>query len=265
MARVHGNPGTHLGRSLATKLIAFVVPALILILWEANGRAGWVSPLILPPPAIVFETFASLLGGGEIATAFLISIKRIAIGFGLGALLGMLFGTILGLSKSFDAYFGPTLKALAQVPTIGWVPILLLIFGLDETVKYIIIAKASFIPVLIGTADGIRNIPQSQVDAMRVLRLRPLTRLLRFWAPAALPAIVVGLRLGLGSAWIALVIVEMLASAEGVGYLMVWGRMLFQLDILIVGMVLIGISGLVIDQMMVMLERRLNRGRLTYG
>ncbi|KAA0970886.1 ABC transporter permease [Aureimonas fodinaquatilis] len=251
-------------RSFALAL-PFVLPLALLLLWQLAVVRNWVSPLILPPPLRIWQTFVELWQNGQIAEAFMISLFRIAVGFAAGAAGGLIVGMAMGLSDTFDRIFGPTLRTLAQVPTIGWMPILILVLGLSEAVKYIIIAKASFLLVLIATADAIRNVPRDQVDAMRVLRLRPMTQLTKFWIPAVLPSIVTGFRLALGAAWIALVIVEMLASTAGIGYLMVWGRTVFQLDVVVVGMIIIGLAGLSLDRVMALLERRVSHGVHGHG
>jgi sulfonate transport system permease protein len=246
-------------------LLPLALPATLLAVWQLVTAEGWLSPQILPAPALVFSTLVDLIRGGDIAANLQISLWRISIGFAAGSVAGLVFGAMLGVSRTLDQYFGPLFKALAQVPSLGWVPILILIFGLDEILKLVIIAKACFVPTVLATSQGIRNIPQPYREVAGVLRLTRNTLLWRLIIPAALPTVFGGLRLGLSHAWIALVVVEMLAATEGVGYMMVWGRTLFQIDIVIVGMLVIGVIGLAMDFGLTRLERRLQRWMPAHG
>lgn len=240
-------------------VLPFLFPGVVLVAWQAAAAWQLLPPQILPPPASVARTFVDLLQGGDIAASLQISLWRISCGFLIGSVAGLVLGAAMGMSRRVDDYCGPLFRALAQIPSLGWVPILILIFGLDEVVKYLIIAKACFIPTTLATAQGIRNIPRQYLEVASVLRLSRRAVLTKLVVPGALPTIFSGLRLALSHAWIALITVEMLAATEGVGYMMVWGRTLFQIDIVIVGMILIGIIGLVMDRGLTGLERRLRR------
>jgi sulfonate transport system permease protein len=237
----------------------FLVPAVFLALWQVSAAEGWIAPQILPAPAIVVQTFIDLLRAGDIAANLEVSLRRISFGFALGAPFGLALGVLLGVSERTRAYLEPLLRAVFAIPTLGWIPILILIFGIEEALKVLVIAKAVLVPIVLNTSQGIRNIPTSYLDVAEALQLRPFTRLLKLTLPAALPAIFTGLRLALSSAFIALVVVEMLAAAEGVGYMMVWGRTLFQLDIVIVGMIVVGLIGFALDAGLRRLERGIAR------
>jgi sulfonate transport system permease protein len=240
-------------------ILPFIVPGLVLLAWQLTTSLELLPVQILPAPALVASTFVDLIRGGDIAANLQISLWRITIGFLIGSAAGLALGAAMGLSRTVEDYCGPLFRALAQIPSLGWVPILILIFGLDEIVKYLIIAKACFIPTTLATAQGIRNIPRQYLEVASVLRLSRRSVLTKVVLPGALPTIFGGLRLALSHAWIALVVVEMLAATEGVGYMMVWGRTLFQIDIVIVGMILIGVIGLTMDVGLTRLERRLRR------
>ena len=240
-------------------LLPLLVPTALLLAWQVTAQRGLLPAQILPPPALVVSTFGDLIRDGTIAADLQISLWRIAIGFVIGSGAGLVLGTAMGLSRAVEEYCGSLFRALAQIPSLGWVPILILIFGLDEIVKYLIIAKACFIPTTLATAQGIRNVPRQYLEVASVLRLSRRSVLMKVALPGALPTIFGGLRLALSHAWIALIVVEMLAATEGVGYMMVWGRTLFQIDIVIVGMILIGVIGFLMDAGLTGLERRLQR------
>jgi sulfonate transport system permease protein len=240
-------------------LLPLAFPLAVLIVWQVTSANNWLPVQILPAPATVLSTFWDLATSGDILANLQISFWRISIGLLAGGLAGLAFGALLGLSRSADQMFGPLFKALAQVPSLGWVPILILIFGLDEMLKIIIIAKACFVPIVLATSEGIRNVPRPYREVAQVLRLRRRSVLTKLLIPATLPTLFGGFRLALSHAWIALIVVEMLAAAEGVGYMMVWGRTLFQIDIVIVGMLIIGAIGLLMDAGLTRIERGLRR------
>lgn len=246
-------------RPVAHFLLPAGFPLAVLIAWQVTSANNWLPVQILPAPATVLSSFWDLVTGGEIIANLQISFWRISLGLAVGGFAGLAFGTLLGLSRAVDQMFGPLFKALAQVPSLGWVPILILIFGLDEMLKIIIIAKACFVPIVLATSEGIRNVPRPYREVAQVLRLRRRSVLTKLLIPAALPTVFGGIRLALSHAWIALIVVEMLAAAEGVGYMMVWGRTLFQIDIVIVGMLIIGAIGLLMDAGLTRIERGMRR------
>jgi sulfonate transport system permease protein len=251
-------------RAFATLLHAalpWLLPLALLALWQVATSAGWLAPQILPTPATVAATFVDLITGGDILDSLAISLRRITLGFAIGTVVGLPIGIALGRSARLEQYLGPSLRAIAQVPSLGWLPFLMLIFGLGETLNYVIIAKACFIPIALNTSAGIRNLSPQHLEMARAFRLRRKTMLLRVTVPGALPSIFSGVRLALSHAWIAMVVVEMLADTAGVGYLMTWGRTLFQIDVVIVGMILIGVIGFLMDRGLRHIERRLQRWR----
>lgn len=245
--------------------LPFALPACALLAWQITAAMEWLPVQILPSPRLVLTTLGELLRGGDIAAALAISLWRIALGFAIGASCGLLLGAAIGVSQTLDDYLGPTFKALAQIPSLGWLPILILVFGLDETLKLVIIAKASFVPTVFATSQAIRNVPRQYLEAGRVLRLRRRTFLTKLLIPATLPTVFGGLRMALSSAWTALIVVEMLAATEGVGYMMVWGRTLFQIDIVIVGMLVIGVLGFAMDAGLSRIERSLRLWEPQHG
>jgi sulfonate transport system permease protein len=218
-----------------------------------------MAPQILPAPSIVTATLVDLIRTGEIATNLAISLQRILQGFALGATAGLSLGVLLGTSQRARDYLEPITRALFSIPTLGWLPILILIFGIEETLKVLLISKAVLVPIVLNTSQGIRNIDATYLEVAEVLRLRRTTRFWKLTLPAALPTIFTGVRLGISHAFIALIVVEMLAGTEGVGYMMVWGRTLFQTDIVIAGMIVVGALGYLLDTGLRAIERRLAR------
>ncbi len=239
--------------------LGLIFPAFILALWWWASDKVLLPANILPGPKVVFATFKELIATGDLQSNLGISLLRVAKGFALGGVLGLALGFALGFSTTFERWIGPTFRTLAQVPSLAWIPLLMQIFGIDDTLKLVVMAKAALIPIAFTTSTGVRNIPASYLEVGKVLRLRRITMLLRVILPGALPSIFSGMRQGLAHVWVSLIIVEMLASAEGIGYLMSWGRTIFQLDIVMVGIIVIGVVGFSLDLTLRLLESRLLR------
>lgn len=244
---------------LGGKSVALLLPLGLLLLWQVAVSRQWVSAQILPPPGLVLQTFLDLAGSGDLWFELSISLQRVLIGSAIGGLVGLALGLLMGMSRQVEAYLWPLFQAISQVPVLGWIPLLMMLVGIDETLKYLVIAKAVLVPMTINTYAGIRNIPQSYLEVAQVYRFNLLQRLRRVILPAALPSIFTGVRFALTKGWIALVTVELLASSEGIGYLMVDGRQMFQLDLVIVSMLVIGLVGLLLDKGLALIETRLQR------
>jgi len=242
-------------------LWAWPFPLAVLALWQLSAVWGWVPEQVLPPPAAVFKVFGELLASGELWDHLRISMARVFAGFGIGLALGLLLGGAMGLSPTFRDYVFPLFKAFSQVPVIGWLPLLILVVGIDEELKFLLIAKAALVPVAINTCQGIQNVPNRLVEVARVYGFTPWQMLRKVVFPAATAPIWNGVRYGLTHAWLALVVVELLASSEGIGFLIVYGRQLFQLDVVLAAVLAVGIVGFVVDKLLAVSEAWLLRWR----
>ncbi len=244
-------------RGLGASALAWIVPAALLGAWAVASRYELVAPQILPAPVLVKETFVDLVKSGDLLSNGAVSFGRLLGGFGIGSALGLALGVAMGLSRRVEEYVAPLFKASSQIPILAWIPLAMMLVGIGEALKVVIITKAAFIPLAVNTAAGIRDVPASYVEVARVLRF-PRGRLLRkVILPATAPAIFTGLRHGLMQSWLALVTVELLASSEGLGYLIVWGRQLFQLDLVLAAIGVVGLVGFLFDKVLAVLEAKL--------
>ena len=244
-------------------LLSWPFPLTVLLLWQLGAQFEWIQPQILPAPAVVARTFADLFATGELQDHLRISLVRVLCGFGLGTGLGLLLGVAMGLSTAVKEYLYPTFRLFAQVPSLGWLPLLMMVVGIDEALKIILISKAAFVPVALNTYNGLRSVPTSLIEVSRVFRFSRWQLLRRVVFPAAFPPIWNGIRYGLTHAWLALVAVELLASSEGLGFLIVYGRQLFQLDVVLAAVVVVGGVGFALDKVLALVEGRLLRWRRT--
>lgn len=256
-------PPRLLRRLGGTWAVAWVFPLAVLALWQLASARQWVPEQVLPAPAQVAAALSELWGSGELWSHLRVSMQRVAAGFGIALAVGLPLGIGLGLSATFRDYVYPLFKALAQVPVIGWLPLLILLVGIDEELKFLLIAKAALVPIVVNTCQGIEGVPQRFVEVARVYGFTRWQLLARVVFPAATASIWNGLRYGLTHAWLALVVVELLASSEGIGFLIVYGRQLFQLDVVLAAVVAVGAVGFALDRLLALAEARLLRWRRT--
>jgi sulfonate transport system permease protein len=242
-------------------LLAWPVPLAVLALWWLAARYEWVAPQVLPAPAAVAATFHDLLVSGELFDNLVISFWRVVWGFGAGAAAGLLLGVAMGLSTTVKDYVYPLFKAFSQIPVLGWLPLLMLLVGIDEALKIILIAKAAAVPIAINTFKGIQGVPSQYIELARVFRFTRWQMLRKVVFPAAMAPIWNGIRYGLTHAWLALVVVELLASSEGLGFMIVYGRQLFQLDVVMAAVVVVGAVGYALDKLLALVETYLLRWR----
>ncbi|WP_244485320.1 ABC transporter permease [Bradyrhizobium tropiciagri] len=260
--RISGRVSAAVLRQLTKLGWLLILPAIILPIWIVGTNHGWLPEQILPRPQDVLHTLRDMLASGELAQHAGYSLRRVAFGFGIGAAAGLITGSAMGLSRRVDDYVRPLFTAIAQVPAPAWIPLAMLLLGIGEGLKIVVIAKAAFVPVVMNTSAGIGNVPRAFIEVGETFRFTSLQMLRHVVLPGAIPPIFTGLRYGLTHAWIALVSVELLASSEGLGYLLVWGRQMFWLDTVLVAMIVIGVIGFVSDKILAVIETGLQRWRI---
>lgn len=240
---------------------AVALPLFLLLLWQGAFSSGLVSPVVLPSPAMVVGAFDELYATGDLAGHLQTSVQRVVHGFLIGGLIGIGLGLAMGVSRVAEEMIYPLYRAFCQVPTMAWLPLMMMLFGIGETLKIIIITKSVMVPMCINTFEGVRGIPAKYFEVARTLCVRRSTLLTRLVLPAVFPPMFTGVRQGLSHAWVSLVGVELLASTEGIGYVMHWGRTIFQLEIVFVGVFIVGAVGLAMDIGMRRIEAYLMRWR----
>ncbi|GAK72701.1 putative ABC transporter permease protein [Agrobacterium rubi TR3 = NBRC 13261] len=231
----------------AVGALSLLLPIALLLLWWIASEKGWLAEQILPHPLYVWQTLREMVASGELLYHTTVSLRRVLIGFMLGATLGLALGVAMGLSETVEDYVKPLFLALAQIPTLGWIPLLMLLVGIGETLKIIIITKGALVPMALNSFAGIRNVSPRYHEVARALRFSRWQTLRLVILPASIPFVFTGIRYGLTHAWTSLVGVELLASSEGLGYLLVWGRQMFWLDTVIIAMLAIGLVGFIMD------------------
>lgn len=253
----HRSFAEHAWPRLRDGLLAWPLPLAVLALWALATHFEWIAPQVLPSPDAVALTFKESLLSGALWANLQVSLIRVLGGFAIGLVGGLTLGVALGLSPTARDYVYPLFKAFAQVPVLGWLPLLMLLVGIDEELKIIVTAKAALVPIALNTCKGIQNVPTRFIEVGRVLRFTRWQMLTRIVFPAALAPIWNGIRYGFTHAWLALVVVELLASSEGLGFMIVYGRQLFQLDVVLAAVVVVGAVGYALDKGLAAIETRL--------
>jgi sulfonate transport system permease protein len=206
--------------------LGLVLPVVAAALWELAVRAGLASGRLVPPPSVIFATFWELAQTGELQRHALATTSRVAAGFCIGVVGGTLAGAITGYSSMLRRLLDPTLQALRAIPSIAWVPLFILWFGIFEGSKITLIAVGVFFPVYLGIMGAIMSVDRKLVEVGRAFRLSDIAMVRRILLPAVMPAYVTSLRSGLGLGWMFVVAAELLGASEGLGYLLIDGQQL---------------------------------------
>ena len=188
-----------------------------------SARLGWISANLLPAPSEVLRSLIEL-GPQGVLGHVLASTLRVAAGFAIGATLALAIGSAVGLSRRAERLLDPSFQALRAIPSLAWVPLLLVGLGIDEAPKLGLIAIGAFFPVYMGVASGFRDVDRKLVEVAQMLKLSHAALVRRVLLPAALPAVLTGLRNGLSLAWMFMVAAELIAATRGLGYLLESGE-----------------------------------------
>lgn len=235
--------------------LGLVLPVLLLALAEFVVRAGWMPANLLPPPSEILRTLGELAERG-LGTHLVASTLRVVAGFVIGASLAVALGAAVGLNPRARQFLDPTLQGLRAIPSLAWVPLLLLWLGIDEASKVTLIAIGAFFPVYMGVASGFRDVDRKLIEVAEMAGLAGTALVRRVLLPAAMPAVLTGLRNGLGLAWMFMVAAELIAATRGLGYLLTDGRETGRTDIVLAAIVLLALLGKASDTAMAALERR---------
>jgi sulfonate transport system permease protein len=234
-----------------------ISPLLLLVVWWWVAAAGWYSDDVLVSPGAVWAALAELTINGELAVHLKASFYRLLTGFGLGALTGVLFGIWMAISPRVEAFALPLFQGLRQVPTIALIPILILLLGVDEIFKVIIVTKAAFLTVALAAYDATKGVSKNYFEVARIYHLPKTTLYRKLIIPAITPPVFTGLRIAFSRSWTILVAAELLAADSGIGQMMQLGREMFRLDVVMVGVVITGLVGFSIDKVFKWAEVRL--------
>lgn len=225
-------------------------PLALLLLWQLVSELGGVSRQVLPPPTQIVAAFAELIETGELQRALPASITRSLIGLAIGGGVGLVLGLFAGLWKKGEEIFDAPLQMLRTVPFISAVPLFIIWFGIDESVKIIVILVATIFPVYLNTYSGVRAVDPKLVEAATIFGLSHTKIIRHVILPTAMPSILVGIRYAAGVSLLALVVSEQINARAGIGYILSNANMNQRSDIIIAGIIVYAALGILTDIIM---------------
>jgi sulfonate transport system permease protein len=246
-------------------LLPWVVPALLLALWQYFSAIGRLPAGILPAPSDVLRAAWTLAERGELQRDILVSLRRVAIGFFTGAATGLVLGFLVGLSGLAHGLLDRSLQMVRTIPHLALVPLMILWFGIGEEPRVLLVAMGSLFPVYINTTSGIRNVDPKLIELGRSYGLGASGLIAGVVLPGALPPILTGIRYALGVAWLTLVVGETIASRDGIGYMVQNARELLRTDVILLAILLYAIAGWLADSLTRAIERRVLRWHPNYA
>jgi len=241
---------------------AYVLPLALLVAWELSTRFGLVNTRLLVAPTKVIAAAWRELQQGGIVTPLAASLARDLGGAAIGSVLGVLVGSVMGVSRRWEHALGPSFHAAKQVAIFAWIPLMSVWLGTGEVAKVVFVALAAFYPVALNTFEGVRSVSPSHVEVARVFAFSRVQVFRRVVLPGAAPSIITGVKVGLVYTWLGTIGAEyLLAAAPGIGNLMIDGRESFQMDKVLLGVVIVGAVGVIISAAAANVEARLLRWR----
>ncbi|MBX3014749.1 MAG: ABC transporter permease [Caldilineaceae bacterium] len=239
----------------------WILPILLLILWQVVIAVGIFQRSQLPAPWDVVMAAREMIGRNELHIHIVASFVRVLQGFAVGAGIALVLGLLVGLSREAESFIAPTLQAIRAVPSLAWVPLLILWMGIDEAPKITLVAIGVFFPVYTNLVAGIRGIDRKLIEVGHAYGLSTLELVRHILLPAALPSLSTGLRIGLAQGWLFLVAAELIAASRGLGFLLIDSQNTGRSDIIVLSIVLLALIGKATDWLLQRLEQYLLRWR----
>ncbi|WP_236720304.1 ABC transporter permease [Rathayibacter sp. VKM Ac-2630] len=232
-----------------------LVPVVLLLAWQLVTTTGLVSLAVFPSPAMVWAAGIDLAQRGDLGQDVAISTQRVLIGFAIGSALGLVIGALFGLSRVWEVVLGPTLGAIRAVPSLAWVPLLLLWLGIGEESKITLITIGAFFPVFTTVATALGHVDRHLVEAGRAFGLSGVRLFTTVQLPAVVPAVIAGLRLALAQSWLFLVASELIASSMGLGFRLIDSQNNGRIDRVFLAIILLAVLGKLTDAVVGVFQR----------
>ncbi len=234
-------------RGFARRLLPWLLPVLLIAVWQLASSLGWLSSQVLPAPAGVVTTFRDLALSGELWEHVKVSAGRALLGLAIGGGLGLALGLLTGSVRVFETLLDSSIQMVRNIPSLALIPLVILWFGIDEAAKLFLIAVSVFFPIYLNTFHGIRNVDAGLIEMGRSYGLSRWGLYTQIVLPGALPSILVGLRFSLGLMWVILIVAETISAQAGIGYLTMNAREFLQTDVVLVGILLYALLGKLAD------------------
>ncbi|MCI0429178.1 MAG: aliphatic sulfonate ABC transporter permease SsuC [Rhodospirillales bacterium] len=245
------------GRTIRWQVaLPWLLPILLLAIWQVSVKTELLSTKILPAPTDVFVAAIDLAVSGQLFKHIAVSFARAVIGFLIGGFLGFALGLLNGVSSVASKTLDSSLQMIRNVPHLALIPLVILWFGIDEEAKLFLVALGVFFPIYLNTYHGVRTVDAGLIEMGRVYNLRRFKLFRDVILPGALPSILVGFRYSLGIMWLTLIVAETISATSGIGYMTMNAREFLQTDVVLLGIIIYSLLGKVADLCTLWLERR---------
>lgn len=253
--------------SFKLRMITFVSIMVFLAIWEIVVDTGLMDSRVLPSPLSIYKAFLSKLSvkapdGNTLGTNILASLQIALSGFIAAVILGVPLGLLMGWYEGMNKFCTPIFEFVRPIPPIAWIPIVVMWLGIGLQAKALIIFFSAFVPCVINSYTGIRLTNKTLINVSRTFGAKNFEIFYKIGIPSALPMVMAGIRLALGNSWSTLVAAEMLAASAGLGYMIQMGRQFARADIVVLGMLVIGILGALMSAVFTMIEKHLLRWKV---
>lgn len=238
-------------------VLYFALVVVILAAWEAADLAGMLHAYTLPPLGTIAATAIEYAQKGALQTNIIVSLVRVLEGFAIALAAGFVLGVLVSVFPKFEIFTDLVIQILRPIPPIAWIPLAILWFGIGQSSKVFIIFLGAFFPIFVNTVDGIKNIDKRYYELVSVYEVPTMELIRGIIIPGALPSITTGIRLGLGNAWVCVVAAEMIGATSGVGFMLADGRSLSRPDVVILGMLIVGVFGKLMDDILKKLREKI--------
>lgn len=245
-------------------LLPWLLPIALLASWQAAVMLGWLSNRYLPAPTAVLAAARRMVASGELFQYLAVSTARAFAGLLVGGLLGFSLGLVNGLVPTAERCLDTSVQMVRNIPHLALIPLVILWFGIEEEAKLFLVSLGVFFPIYINTFHGVRTVDRGLIEMARSYGMTPGQMFRRVILPGALPSILVGLRLAMGTMWLTLIVAETIAAKGGIGYMAMNAREFMHTDVVVLAILIYAILGKTADVLVRLLEYRLLRWHPAY-
>lgn len=245
-------------------LLGSFIPVIVIIAWQIAVQLELINPMLFPAPTSIFNDFWNMIMSGELFFHLQISVVRALSGFAIGGILGLCVGIAVGLFKRTEQMLDPTIQMLRTVPLLAITPLFILWFGFGELSKILLISMGAFFPLYVNAFLGVRNVDSKLFDVARVLEFSRFHQITKVVLPAAMPNILLGMRLSLSTSWLCLVVAELMGADQGIGFLIQDARAYMRTGVVFVGILVFAVVGKLTDSVVRILEEKLLKWQDSY-
>lgn len=242
---------------VSKQVIPWIVPLLIVSLWQIFSSIGVLPERILPAPLDVVKIAFTLMTTGELTNHILTSLVRALLGFVIGGVIGFLLGLSNGISRNSELLFDTSIQMIRNIPHLALIPLVILWFGIDETAKVFLVALGVLFPIYINTYHGIKSVDKGLIEMGKAYGLTGKSLFFHIILPGALSSILVGIRFSLGVMWLTLIVAETISTHAGIGYMAMNAREFMQMDVIVLSIVLYALFGKLSDMIARYFENKL--------